>query len=68
MEKIVREERFVTFDEAIAVFSDVNTDFSDVNTEIKSAYLDFVQAAFVDNALDEGGTDTDNILWCYVSL
>ena len=63
MERIVEEERFITFQEAIAVFST-----TDVNTEIKSAYFDFVQAAFADNALDEGGTDTDNIWRCYVSL
>ena len=45
------------------MFKDADADLD----QVQSAYLDFIQAAFVDNALNQSGTDIGNIWQCYVS-
>ena len=58
------DKKFITFKVAIAVIRLRDTD---IDSKLQSAYLDYIQAAYVDNALEQSGTDIDNIWRSYVS-
>ena len=60
--KIVSDRRYITFGEALVVLENSNID-----SDIRGAYLDFVISAFVGNAMEESGTDIENIWRSYVS-
>lgn len=60
---IVDVKGYITFDEALVVLK-----HSKLTPQLQAAYLDFVISAFVDNAMDQSGTDIENIWKSYVSL
>lgn len=62
-EKIVDEKQYITFRKALICLRD-----GDLHHKLQSRYLDFVISAFIDKAMEESGTNIDNILRVYVSL
>ena len=60
--QIVDVKGYITFEEALAVLKQ-----TELSPQLQAAYLDFVISAFVDNAMDQSGTNIENIWKSYVS-
>ena len=58
---IVDAKQFITYEEAFAILKDDSTDY-----RIQSAHFDFIQATYVEKAIQCSGCDIDNIWRCYV--